>query len=342
MTRPKCAWAAALTVAALFFLGASPGIAQEVPKDVLDAAKREGKVTVYGSPESEIMKAIQDAFEPKYGVKVEYWRASSTKVLDRVLTEARAGKPLFDVVLTNETPMRILKKEGVFGKYVAPASARYPDNVKDPDGVLQPPYRMAVVGLLYNPRLVKAEDTPKSWKDLLDPKWKGKIVMPDPTRHSTTTTWLANLEKLLGKDTKSFLQGLAAQKPIMVESFIPVAQKIIAGEAPLGISYIKYVYLYGKKEGAPLDYVRFRQVLAEPHYVAVAAKPMSPNAARLFVNYFLTDDALKSLASEGEFVLLKGVYPPIPGVEKLEIVQMDDLSDEELKKARAEFKKIFF
>ncbi len=341
MTKSKRLWAIFLPITALVF-AAELGMAQEVPKEILDAAKREGKVTVYGSIESETMKSVETAFEAKYGVKVEYWRASSTKVLDRALTESRAGKPLFDVVLTNETPMRILKKEGVFGKYVAPASAGYPENARDPDGILQPPYRQVVVGILYNPRMVKAEEAPKSLKDLLDPKWKGKIVMPDPTRHSTTATWLANLEKLLGKETKSFIQGLAAQKPIMVESFIPAAQKIIAGEAPLGISYIKYVYVYGKKEGAPLDYVRTKQVLAEAHYVAVGAKPLNPNAARLFVNHFLTQEALKILASEGEFVLLKGVYPPVPDAEKLEIIRMDDLSDDELKKARAEYKKIFF
>ena len=333
---------AAILVGACLSLSGALAVAQELPKEVVDAAKREGKVTVYGSPESEIMKAVQNAFEAKYGVKVEYWRASSTKVLDRALTESRAGKPLFDVVLTNETPMRILKKEGVFGKFVPPASARYAENVKDPDGVLTPPYRQVVVGVLYNSRMVKAEEAPKSLKDLLDPKWKGKIVMPDPTRHSTTMTWLANLDKLLGKETKSFLQGLAAQKPIMVESFIPAAQKIIAGEAPIGVSYIKYVHLYGKKEGAPLDYVRLKQALAEYHYVAVGAQPPRPNAARLFTNYFITEDALKILASQGEFVLLKGVYPPIPDADKLEIVQMDDLSDDELKKARAEYKKLFF
>src|SRR3972149_2313237 len=208
MTRQRHPWAVALTVTALLFFSAGVGLAQEVSKEVLEAAKREGKVTVYASPETEIMKAVQNAFEARYGVKVEYWRASATKVLDRALTESRAGKPLFDVALTNETPMRVLKKEGVFGKFIPPASARYAETVKDPDGILTPPYRQVVVGILYNSRLVKAEDLPKSLKDLLNPKWKGKIVMPDPTRPSTTTTWLPTLEKLLGKETQTCPEGL--------------------------------------------------------------------------------------------------------------------------------------
>src|SRR3990167_7650240 len=94
----------AILLSACLSLSAGVGLAQEVSKEVLEAAKREGKVTVYGSPETEIMKAVQNAFQARYRVKVEYWRASSTKVLDRALTEHRAGKPLFDVALTNETP----------------------------------------------------------------------------------------------------------------------------------------------------------------------------------------------------------------------------------------------
>jgi iron(III) transport system substrate-binding protein len=262
--------------------------------------------------------------------------------MDRVLTEARAGKPLFDVVLTNATPMKLLKHEGVFARYELPSSAGYPAQVRDPEAILSPPYRRVVVGVLYNPRLVKADEAPKTLTDLLHPKWKGKIVMPDPTRHSTTMTWLVNLEKLLGKDWRPFLEGLAAQKPMMVESFIPSAKKVIGGEALVGISYIKYVHVMGAREGAPLEYARLNPVLGDAHHVAVGAKAHHPNAARLFTNYFISPESLKILAAEGEFVLVKGLYPPIKDADKLEITTMDDLAEEELKKWRGEFKKIFF
>jgi iron(III) transport system substrate-binding protein len=331
----------ALAIAGLAAL-AGPVEAQEVAKEVLEGAKREGKVTIYGSIESEIMQAAQHAFEARYGIKTEYWRASSTKVMDRVLTEARAGKPLFDVVLTNATPMRILKQEGIFARFEPPSGTRFPATVQDREGVLSPPYRLVVIGVLYNTRLVKADEAPTTLKDLLHPKWKGKIVMPDPTRHSTTMTWLVNLEKLLGKDWKPFLEALAAQQPIMVESFIPAAKKVIGGEGHLGITYIKYVHTMGTRDGAPLDYARLNPVLGDAHHIAVSAKANSPNAARLFTNYFISSDGLRILAAEGEFVLVKGVYPPIKDADKLEITTMDDLADDELKKWRGEFKKIFF
>jgi len=171
---PLAGLAAAVVVLAVSL---PPAAAQELPKEIVDAAKKEGKVMIYGSIESEIMKAAQTAFEAKYGIKTDYWRASSSRVMDRVLTESRAGKPLFDVVLTNATPMKILKQEGTFARYVAPTSASFPDKVRDKEGVLSPPYRVVVVGVLYNPRLVKAEEAPKTLKDLLDPKWRGKIVL---------------------------------------------------------------------------------------------------------------------------------------------------------------------
>jgi iron(III) transport system substrate-binding protein len=340
MSRTARTVALAIAIAGSAMLAAAH--AQEAPKELLDAARREGKVTVYGSTESEVMQAVQQAFEAKYGIKVEYWRASSTKVMDRALTEARAGTPLFDVVLTNATPMKILKREGLFARSDLPAAARYPDNARDRDGVLSPPYRVVVVGVLYNTRLVKAADVPRTLKDLLQPKWKGKIVMPDPTRHSTTMTWLVGLQKLLGPDWKPFVDGLAAQKPIMVESFIPAVKKVIGGEALLGISYLKYVYIMGTREGAPVDYARLNPVLGDVHHVAVGAKASSPNAARLFANYFISPEGLKILAAQGEFVLAKGLYPPIKDAEKLEITLMEDLTDDELKTWRGAFKKIFF
>ena len=313
---------AVLTLAVV--AGLPPGEAQELPGEVREAARKEQKVLVYGSIESESMEAIQKAFEARYGIKTEYWRAASTKVMDRVLTESRAGRPAFDVVLTNATPMKILQKEGLFA------------------GPLSPPYRVSVIGVLYNPRLVKSEDAPRTLKDLLHPRWKGKIAMPDPTRHSTTITWLANLEHILDKDAQAFREGLAAQRPMMVESFIPVAKKVIGGEAALGISYIKYVHVLGAKEGAPIDYARLNPVLGDAHHVALAARAPHPNAGKLFINFFIGPEGLRLLAAEGEFVLVKGLYPPIKDADKLQIVSIDDLGEDDVKKWRGQFKKLFF
>ncbi len=307
--------------------------------DLVNAAKREGKLVVYGSLESDVFDVVRKIYEGKYGIPLEYFRASSTRVLDRVLIEVRAGKPLFDVVLTNKSPMLILKKQGAFGKYVSPSYEHFPAATHDRDGVLSPSYRVVVVSILYNTRLVKAEEAPKTLMDLLEPKWRGKVVMPDPTQHTTTMTWLANLEKVMGRDWRPFVERLPGQV-WLVESFLPAVQKVIAGELPLAITYVKYVYIFGK-EGAPLDYVRLNPVLAETHHVAVGAKAAHPNAARLFIDMFTSRLGLLALSQAGEFVLVPGTYPPIKDADKLRITLMEDLDEQELKKWRDEFGKFF-
>ncbi|MGH9896965.1 MAG: hypothetical protein ACREA0_34195, partial [bacterium] len=113
--------------------------------ELISAAKREGRVVVYGSIESDIFEVIQKIFEGRYGIPVEYFRAASNRVMDRVLTESRAGRPLYDVVLTNRSPMLILKGEGVFGRYISPTYETYPAATRDRDGILSPSYRVVVV-----------------------------------------------------------------------------------------------------------------------------------------------------------------------------------------------------
>ena len=305
-----------------------------------EAAKKEGKVVIYGSLESGIMDAVEKAFTKKYGIPIEYFRAASNKTLDRVLTEARAGRVLSDVVVTNRGPMLLLKEEKVFAKYTSPEAANFPADVRDPDGVLSPIYRMVIVGILYNTRLVKPEEAPRSLDDLLQPRWRGKWVMPDPSRHFTTGVWVRNLEEYYGKDWMGFVKKMAEAKPILVESFIPSAQKIISGEALAGITYVKYVHIFGK-DGAPLDYVRLPKMLADGHHAGISAKAPHPNAARLFVDFFISREGMQIMAQEGEFVTAQGVYPPIKDAEKIKAVAMEELDSKEYRKWAGEFRKLF-
>jgi iron(III) transport system substrate-binding protein len=323
---------------AAFGLAWWSALAQAQP--LLEAAKKEGKVVIYGSLESGIMDAIEKAFTQKYGIPIEYFRAASNKTLDRVLTEARAGRVMSDVVVTNRGPMLLLKDEKLFARYVSPQTENLPAELRDPDGLLSPIYRMVIVGILYNTKLVKPQEAPKSLDDLLTPRWQGKRVMPDPSRHFTTGVWLKNLDEIYGKDAMAFVKKMAEAKPILVESFIPSAQKIISGEAHAGITYLKYVYIFGK-EGAPLDYVRLPKMLADGHQVGIQAKAPHPNAARLFQDFFISREGMQILAQEGEFVTAKGLYPPIKDAAKIKAVSMDELDRNEYKKWSAEMRKLF-
>jgi iron(III) transport system substrate-binding protein len=145
---------------------------------LIDAGKKDGKAVVYGSLESDTAGAVFKIFKQKTGIEVEYWRASATKVMDRALSEYRAGKPLFDIILTNDNPMQIMQKEGIFAKYDSPSAKEFTKESIDPN--LGPRYRNVVIGVVYNKSALSPADYPKSLEDLTKPQYRGKIVMPDP------------------------------------------------------------------------------------------------------------------------------------------------------------------
>ncbi len=323
--------------AALIFLAGDVALAQAKP--ITDAARQEGKVVAYGSLESGTVEALRQAFQRNTGLELEYWRASATKVLDRALSEYRAGKPIFDVVLTNSAPMHVLEQAGIFAKYDSPAAKEFPSEAVDP--VLGPRYRNVIIGIMYNKDLVKPAAAPKNLQDLLKPEFRGKVVMPDPTQHTTTAQWLASLYKIIGKErAKKFIDDLAASKPILVESLLPAARRVTSGETPIGITYIKYAYIYGK-QGAPLDYVRLPKMLGDGHYITLSNKAVHPNAAKAFIDFFLSDQSMKLMAQLGEFVNLKGVYPPLPGADKIQFVQMDDFNGKGFAQLKKDYAQIF-
>ncbi len=317
----------------------SQALAQD--RQLTDAAKKEGgKVVVYGTLEQQPAAEIQKAFERRTGIVLEYWRASATKVLDRSLTEYRAGKPMFDVVIGPPDAMRIMRKEGIFAKYDSPSAKDFSKDAIDPE--LGTSYRNFIIGILYNKSVIRSADAPTSLEDLVKPQYRGKLVMPDPTQHTTTIQWLANLHKVMRKEkVDKYIHDLASAKPMLLESFVPAAERVVTGERPIGISFVKYVYLLGK-EGAPLDYVRLGKMLGDGHHIALSNKAPHASAGKVFIDFFLGEESMRIMAEMGEFVNRKGIYPPIPEAEKIQFVQMDQLDKEGYSNKKKEYRTIFF
>jgi ABC-type Fe3+ transport system substrate-binding protein len=306
----------------------------------VEAAKKEGKVVVYGSVVPQAMEDLHRGFEAKYGIKVEYWRGDSTKVSERARTEWRAGKPGFDVVEGNRGVQLIMKSEGLFAKYAPPSSEKFPAQFKEKDGLITP-WRVLPISILYNTELVKPGELPKTFDDLLNPKWSGKISLPDPTRHTTTAQFLANLEQFKKDKWLDYVKALAKQKPVLVESLAPVTTTVIKGEALLGITYIKYV----KQYKGPVGYVLMDKYLTDPNYLALSAKASRPNAAKLYIDYACSPEGQKHVAESGEFVMAPGVLPPIKDADKVapNMVFMENPSADEFKKLMTvTFHEIFY
>jgi iron(III) transport system substrate-binding protein len=325
-------------IALLMFLCAASGL-QAANGDLLAKAKAEGRVAFYANITA--VEPIMKAFAADTGVRADYTRISTTKFVATTITEFEAGKFLADVVQAPLPVLDLLKEKGVLAAYRSPAAAGYPVWTRRDDRIQL--FGIEYVALIYNKELVKKADVPKRYEDLADPKWKDKIVMADPATHPTTISWLVGLRENVFKseaDWMKFLRGLAANRPMFVASFSPTPAPVESGEKLIAISMPKYIIT---KAPAPLDWARLEQpMFGTPRAIAVASKAPHPNAARQFVDYWLSKKSMEMLAKDvGEYVLAPGVFPPIDGIDKAKVVPIRELSDEDILKWGNEFKKIF-
>jgi iron(III) transport system substrate-binding protein len=307
--------------------------------DLLQKAKAEGKVSFYANITA--VQPIMDAFNAETGLKGKYTRISTSKFLPTVLTEFQAGKLMADVLQAPLPVMEMLKAQGVLASYNSPAAAGYPDWTRKDDQIQG--FGIEYVGLIYNKELVKPVDVPKRYEDLTDPKWKNKIVMANPGSHATTISWLVGLKENVYKseaEWMKFVKGLAANKPMLVKSFGPTPAPVESGEKSIAISMPKYIIT---KAPAPLDWARVEQpLLGTPRGMAITSSAKNPNAAKLFMDYWLSKKAMGMLASKvGEYVLAPGVFPPIDGMDKAKVIPIRTMSDKEIRDWGAKFKKIF-
>jgi len=306
---------------------------------LLEKAKEEGKVSFYANITA--IEPIVQEFSKETGVKGEYTRISTAKFLATVLTEHEAGKLIADVLQSPQPIMELLRDKGVLASYQSPAAASYPEWTRKDEKIQL--FGIEYVALIYNKELVKSGDVPKRYEDLTDPKWRGKIVMANPSSHATTISWLIGMrDNVFSSESAwmTFVKGLAANKPMFVSSFGPTPAPVESGEKLIAISMPKYIIT---KAPAPLDWAHVEQpLLGTPRGISVTANAKHPNAAKLFVDYWLSRDAMKMLADKvGEYVLHPGVYPPIAGIEKAEVLPIQELPDDEIRRWGGEFKKIF-
>jgi iron(III) transport system substrate-binding protein len=299
-----------------------------------------GPVAFYANITS-VDPLMQD-FRGKTGIEAQYTRISTTKFLSTVFTEFEAGKLMADVIQAPLPVLEQLRAGGVLTPYVSPVARDYPDWAKrENEGIYM--FGIEYVGLIYNKTKVAPADVPKSYMDLANPKWKNKIVMADPSVHPTTISWLVALKEHVFNNSDSqwraFLNGLAANNPMLVASFGPTPAPIANGEKSIGISMPKYIITNAP---APLDWARIEPLMGSPRAIGISAKAPHPEGAKKFMDYWLSKDAATILAHDvGEYVVAPGVFPPIDGMDKAKVIPIKELSDAELERWAGEFKKIF-
>ena len=252
-------------------------------KGLIEGAKKEGKVVWYTALSIQDAELLTKRFEQTYPfIKTETLRLVTDALLTKILTETKAGVYNADVIEIPGIAGNILKKEGLFDKYVSPESKAYPTSMKDSGGTWTSFFIHTLV-LVYNTQLVKKEELPRTYEELINPKWKGKIVLRDEDFET-----FGMMLKVMGREKGlNFMRRLGAQGVDLRNSFTLAVQGVASGEIPLGMN------LYGthteefKKKGAPVDWVPMEFVLTTVEPLAVSARAPHSNAARLFLDFLL-------------------------------------------------------
>jgi iron(III) transport system substrate-binding protein len=257
----------------------------ERTRHLLEGAKREGEFALYSTMPVDDNNAIVAAFEAKYGIKVKVWRGGSEEIRQRVLTEAAGRRFQVDVVLNTGLDLEPLRRENLLQKIPSPYRADLLPAAAPAHQEWVGIYLNAMVQA-YNTNLVKKEDLPKSYADLLDPKWKGRLGI-----EAADYDWFATVVTQLGEEKGlAFFRDLVATNGLSVrKGHTLLVNLAAAGEVPLALTVFSYSAQQAKAKGAPVDWFAIAPAIAMPNGVGVARRAPHPHAAVLFNDFMISD-----------------------------------------------------
>ena len=307
-------------------LCAAPPAAEAITPALIEAAKKEGKLAFYTAMDLAFAQQLGKAFEENFpGISVRVERSGAERIFTRIAQEYSSNIHAVDVVNTSDQAHCLVWKRN---QWLAPylpeeVATHYDKAYYDPDG-LHVTTRILVSPIAYNTNLVSKEDAPKSFADLLDPKWTGKIVKAHPAYSGTIMNATFQIARDLGWD---YLEKLAKQKVMQVQSATDSPKKIALGERAVMADGAGYLVIRYREEGQPVDIVYPSEgtpLAAGPSAVLKAAP--NPNAARLFQNWMhsregqqLIVDAACQYSAHGQAVDKKGVRP----LKEIKLMQED-------------------
>ncbi len=286
--------ATALAVLLVFWAGASAAqtmarLALDESPDraqrILPEARKEGAVNFYTSIPEKDMAVLSADFEKRYGVRVRVWRASSVKVLQRITTEARAGRHEYDAVDISSPELEALHREKLLQEVRSP-------HHKDLIAEALPPHRAWVPQFLtvfvqaYNTGKLRKEALPKTYQDLLKPVFKGALGI-----EANDQEWLCGVIKQVGEDrTAKLFRELTATNGLSVRSGHTLLNNlVVSGEVPLGLTVYSYMAEQARKKGAPVDWFVIEPAIGRSNGIALSKNAPHPHAALLFYEYMISD-----------------------------------------------------
>jgi iron(III) transport system substrate-binding protein len=294
-----------LSLFLLIALQSIPSVVAAASTDAVDGARKEGKLVVYTAMQPEDSTKLIEIFRSRYPfVDASFFRAGSAPLLNRILTENRAGRFLFDVVSGKVSDLLLLQKKGMLGKIVSPELAAYSDKFKDKQSRWADIYNNYYT-IAYNTQLLSGSEALTRWDDLLDAKWHDNKITLDPRAYD----WFFGMMTAWGSEKGSdYMRKLSQQKPAFRDGNVLIANLLAAGEFPIAITYAHLIDRL-KARGAPVDWVALKPMVAAPISIALPARPMNANAANLFVDLVLSKEGAEVLKSMGRVPTRGDVQP---------------------------------
>jgi len=272
---------------------------------VIEAAKKEGTLSYWTTMSLPQSKQVVDAFHKKYPfIKTELYRTGGDAMLNKILTENRAGRHAWDVTVASGDKFSLFMKNKLVGLYRSTEAKNITTDLVDKKGYWTG-YYVNPYALGYNTQMVKKEDVPKTYEELLDPKWKGGKISIDNTAY----TFLFGLIMAWGEEKAvSYFKKLAAQEPVPMRGNTNRVQLVMAGEYPLIIAYAPTIQRSTSK-GAPIDWVPLEPVPVQVNAVLFSAHAPHPNAGKLFIDFMLSEQGQKQLVGFQRIPTRKGIDP---------------------------------
>ena len=252
-------------------------------KRVLEGARKEGKAVVYTSLNLKDSVPIIEVFHKKYGVKVELWRSSSERVVQRALAEARAGRFAVDAFELNGPELEALYREGLLEEFHSPQFANLLPSAF-PKHRHYAADRFNFFTIAYNTNLVKPDEVPDSYEDLAHPRWIGRIGI-----EASDTDWFGSIVKAMGEEKGlALFRKLAQMKPQIRTGHTLIAELVAAGEIPLAATIYNHNAERLLVKGAPIKWKALKPTFGRPNAVAMAKHAERPHAALLFADFMLS------------------------------------------------------
>ena len=276
-------------------------------RKALPLAQKEGTLTLYTSFAEKDLPPLLDAFEKRYGIKVRVWRSASENVLQRTVTEARAGRHEVDAVHSSAIEMEALWREGILQPVAPPPGARLLE------GALRP-HRGWIATYLsfwvqaYNTNLVRKDELPRRYEDLLDPRWKGKLGI-----EARVPDWYSAVVGDMGEEKGiRFFRELVARNGISVRGGHTLLNNlVVAGDVPLALTVYQYIVEGAKRKGAPVDWIVLEPAIGRMSGAGIARHAAHPNAALLFYEFMLSREAQQVLLSRDYVPTLASLPSPL-------------------------------